>query len=124
MFEDLQRLRDKWNCYDFQHFINGIKKENPRHISKQLGAIESFLNSEKPDRALVADVLKICCKYFRYQFSQFKVVYEYTKAGKSLTETDGFKNLQTSDPVEYKSLDVYGKAFNDRVNSTRKGAPV
>lgn len=123
-YEIAERLRDKWNCYDFQHFINGIKKENPRHISKQLGAIESFLNSEKPDRALVADVLKICCKYFRYQFSQFKVVYEYTKAGKSLTETDGFKNLQTSDPVEYKSLDVYGKAFNDRVNSTRKGAPV
>ena len=120
--EIMERLRDKWNCYDFQHFINGVKKENPRHISKQLGAIERFLDSENPDRGLVADVLKICCNNFRYQFSQFRIVYEYTKAGKSFTETDGFKASMAYDPVEYKSLDVYGKAFNDRVNSTRKGA--
>ena len=120
--EIIERLRGKWNCYDFQHFINGVKKENPRHISKQLGAIERFLDSENPDRALVADVLKKCCNNFRYQFSQFRTVYEYTKAGKSLTETDGFKASQSFDPVEYKSLDVYGKAFNDRVNSTRKEA--
>ena len=122
--EIMERLRDKWNCYDFQHFINGVKKENPRHISKQLSAIERFLDSENPDRALVADVLKTCCNNFRYQFSQFKVVYEYTKAGKSFTEADGFKTSQSFDPVEYKSLDVYGKAFNDRVNSTRKEAVV
>jgi hypothetical protein len=120
----MERLRDKWSCYDFQHFINGVKKENPRHISKQLGAIERFLDSEKPDRALVADVMKTCCKHYRYQFSQFKVVYEYTKAGKSLTQTDGFKASQSSDPVEYKSLDIYGKAFNDRVNSARKEAAI
>ena len=122
--EIMERLRDKWNCYDFQHFINGVKKENPRHISKQLGAIERYLDSEKPDRTLVADVMKICCQNFRYQFSQFKVVYEYTKAGKSLTETSGFKASQSIDPVEYKSLDVYGKAFNDRVDSARKEAVV
>ena len=101
-----------------------MKKENPRHISKQLGAIERFLDAENPDRALVADVLKTCCNNFRYQFSQFKVVYEYTKAGKSLAETDGFKTLQSFDPVEYKSLDVYGKAFNDRVNNTRTEAAI
>lgn len=120
----MERLRDKWNCYDFQHFINGVKKENPRHISKQLGAIERYLDSEKPDRTLVADVMKICCQNFRYQFSQFKVVYEYTKAGKSLTETNGFKASQSVDPVEYKDLDVYGKAFNDRVDRARKEAVV
>ena len=72
----------------------------------------------------MADVLKTCCKHFRYQFSQFKVVYEYTKAGKSLAETDGFVTSQSFDPVEYKSLDVYGKAFHDRVNSTRKEAAI
>ena len=49
---------------------------------------------------------------------------KYTKAGKSLTETGGFKASQSFEPVEYKSLDVYGKAFNDRVNSTRKEATV
>ena len=115
--EIMERMRSKWNCYDFQHFINGVKKENPRHIAKQLGAIERYLDAEKPDRALVADVMKICCKHFRYQFSQFKVVYEYTKAGKSLAQTGGFEAAQSSDPVEYKSLDVYSKAFNERIDS-------
>ena len=123
-FEIVERLRTKWNCYDFQHFINGVKKENPRHISKQLSAIERFLDAENPDRALVAEVLKICCTHFRYQFSQFKVVYDYTKAGKSLVDSNGFKKAQSIDPVEYKSLDVYGKAFNDRVDSARKEALV
>ena len=84
----MERLRSQWNCYDFQHFINGVKKENPRHIAKQLGAIEQFLNAENPDKSLVAEVMKICCKNFRYQFSQFKVVYDYTKAGRSLSGTE------------------------------------
>ena len=122
--EIMERMRSKWNCYDFQHFINGVKKENPRHISKQLGAIERFLDSENPDRGLVATVFKTCCENYRYQFSQFKVVYEYAKAGKSLTETEGFKASQSFDPVEYKSLDVYSKAFNERVDSVREGAVV
>jgi hypothetical protein len=120
----MERLRKQWNCYDFQHFINGIKKENPRHISKQLGAIEQFLNAENPDRTLVAEVMKICCNNFRYQFSQFKVVYEYTKAGKSLTTTEGFKASLNSDAVEYKNLEVYGKAFNERVNRSVEEAVV
>ncbi|MDO5573739.1 MAG: hypothetical protein Q4G60_07155 [bacterium] len=113
--EIMERLRDKWNCYDFQHFINGVKKENPRHISKQLGAIEQFLNAEKPERELVAQVLKICCENYRYQFSQFKVVYSYTKAGRSLSETEGFKVVMKSDSVEYKGLDIYTRAFQERL---------
>ena len=120
----MERLRGRWNCYDFQHFINGVKKENPRHISKQLGAIEQFLNAEDPDRALVAEVMEICCKNFRYQFSQFKVVYEYTKAGKSLAGTEGFKAALNSDPVEYKGLDVYERAFHERVSRSGKEAIV
>ena len=113
-------LRSRWNCYDFQHFINGVKKENPRHISKQLGAIEQFLNAEDPDRFLVAEVLKICCQNFRYQFSQFKVVYEYTKAGRSLAGTEGFRSAMASEPVDYKQMDVYHKAFEDRVERSRE----
>ena len=111
----MERLRSKWSCYDFQHFINGIKKENPRHISKQLRAIEQFLDSEAPDRALVSDVMKRCCENYRYQFSQFKTVYEYVKAGKSLANSNGAKASLASDGVEYKNLSVYGKAFNDRI---------
>ena len=114
--EIMERLRSKWNCYDFQHFINGVKKENPRHISKQLGAIERFLDAENPDRGLVADVMKKCCKHFRYQFSQFKVVYDYEKAGRSLADSDGATAVFASDSVEYKSLDTYQKAFLNRIS--------
>ena len=118
----MERLRSQWNCYDFQHFINGVKKENPRHTSKQLGAIEQFLNAESPDKSLVAEVMKICCKNFRYQFSQFKVVYEYTKAGRSLTGTEGTEAAMKADPVDYRQLSVYDKAFAERVASTSKEA--
>lgn len=120
----MERLRDKWNCYDFQHFINGVKKENPRHISKQLGAIERYLDAEAPDKSLVAEVMKICCKNFRYQFSQFKVVFEYTKAGRSLAGTDGARAMFKSDPVDYKNLDIYNKAFQDRVARSEQEAAI
>ena len=116
----MERLRGQWNCYDFQHFINGVKKENPRHISKQLGAIEQFLNAENPDKSLVAEVMKICCKNFRYQFSQFKTVYELTKAGRSLADTEGARESFKADPVDYRNLDAYSKAFADRVIRTRE----
>jgi hypothetical protein len=75
----VESLRGKWNCYDFQHFINGFKKENGRSIGRQLKAVEGFLDSEGPDRGLVADVMKECCRDFSYRFSQFKAVYERAK---------------------------------------------
>ena len=118
--EIAERLRGKWNCYDFQHFINGVKKENPRHIAKQLGAVEQFLDAENPDRSLVAKVLKICCKKFRYQFSQFKVVYEYTKAGRSLVGTEGISAALGNPPVDYKQMDTYRQAFEARIVRTGK----
>jgi hypothetical protein len=120
----MERLRSQWNCYDFQHFINGVKKENPRHIAKQLGAIEQFLNAENPDKSLVAEVMKICCKNLRYQFSQFKVVYDYTKAGRSLSGTEGFNTAMKADPVDYRGMDAYGRAFNERVACAREEAAV
>ena len=115
----MERLRDRWNCYDFQHFINGVRKENPRHVAKQLGAIEQFLNAENPDKALVAEVMKICCRNFRYRFTQFKAVYEFTKAGRSLAGTEGAQKAFKADPVDYRKLDAYNKAFADRVARTR-----
>lgn len=93
-------------------------------MGKQLGAIEKFLDSELPERAMDADVMKRCCENYRYQFSQFKVVYEYVKAGKSLANSDGFRASQTFSPVEYKSLDIYGKAFSDRVTGAGREANV
>ena len=97
-----------------------MKKENPRHIAKQLGAIEQFLNAENPEKALVAEVMKLCCRNFRYQFSQFKTVYEYTKAGRSLSGTEGAEAAMKADPVDYRQLDAYDKAFADRVALTNQ----
>lgn len=119
--EIMERLRGKWNCYDFQHFINGIKKENPRHISKQLRAIEQFLNAENPDKSLVVQVMKKCCKKYRYPFSQFKVVYSLARAGRELA-TDDCRAQIPSGSIVYTDLSVYAKAFRERTE--RKEAAV
>jgi len=50
----MESLRRKWNCYPFQHFINGFKKENPRHLCQQLLAVERYLDLENPTREAVA----------------------------------------------------------------------
>ena len=63
--------------------------------------------------------MKICCKNYRYQFSQFKGVYDYTKAGRSLSGTEGAETAMKADPVDYRKMDAYNKAFADRVAITR-----
>jgi hypothetical protein len=113
----MERMRKQWNCYDFQHFINGVKKENPRHIYKQLRAIEQFLSAENPDRQLVAEVMKECCVNFRYQFSQFKVVYDIAKARQQATYGCPVPVAVLPD-VEYKSLDSYSQAYKKRIWET------
>jgi hypothetical protein len=110
----IERMRKRWNCYDFQHFINGVKKENPRHMYKQLRAIEQFLEDEDPDRALIAAVLEECCAKFRYQFSQFRTVFLYEKARRGGT-ADG---TPPHAGVEYKNLDVYREAYQMRLSET------
>jgi hypothetical protein len=63
-----ERLRAKWNCYEFQHFINGFKKENPRYLSEQLGAVEKFLDEENPKREVMTETIAICCRNWRCKF--------------------------------------------------------
>lgn len=113
----VERMRRRWSCYDFQHFINGVKKENPRHIYKQLRAIEQFLEAEDPDRQFVAAVIKECCEKYRYQFSQFKVVFSLVKAGRGTTSGVALSGDRIQD-VEYKSLEVYSQAYRMRVQET------
>jgi len=103
-----ERLRARWNCYDFQHFINGFKKENPRHLFKQLTAVEGFLEAEDPPRDLVAAVMAECCRDFRYQFSQFKAVYDKAKAQKTPVST------LPIDEVQHARLERYQQAFLER----------
>ncbi len=104
----MESLRSKWNCISFQHFINGFKKENPRHVHQQLSAVEKFLDSEKPSRALVSQVMDECCRDFRYRFSQFKVVYELAKAGHSSPAAVEFSDVQRQ------GMEFYKKAFDER----------
>jgi transposase len=103
-----ERLRSRWNCYDFQHFINGFKKENPRHLFKQLSAVEAFLESEKPAKALVAAVMAECCQHFRYQYSQFKAVYDRMSAQNASVI------FTPMDDVQRANLAVYQQAFLER----------
>ena len=102
-------MRDKWNCYDFQHFINGVKKENPRYLKEQLSAIEHFLDQESPDRAIVAAAMKYACEKYRYTFKQFKVVFDLIKSGQLSDNT-----YQATD-VQKQDLSVYADAFRARI---------
>lgn len=103
-----ENMRRKWNCYAFQHFINGVKKENPRYIAQQLVAIDRFLDAEKPEHDLIAQVMDDCCEKYRYKFTQFKVVYELAKAGRMSPKAYEFSEVQKQD------MEVYKKAFQDR----------
>ena len=113
--EIMERLRSKWNCFDFQHFVNGFKKENPRYVGEQLRAVERFLDEEAPDKAFVAKVMKECCAKFRYKFSQFKNVYDLMKAESCTSGAAASPGAQASVGVEYKSMEAYAKAFQDRI---------
>ena len=109
----MESLRKKWNCYDFQHFINGVKKENPRYIADQLRAIDRYLDEQAPTKTFVAMVMKECCEHYRYRFGQFQAVFESLK---SETVTKGEESAAYPHTgVEYKGMDVYTKAFHDRV---------
>ena len=103
-----ERLRSRWSCYDFQHFINGFKKENPRHLFKQLSAVEAFLNAENPSRALVSDVMAECCRRFRYQFSQFKSVYDQMSIQQKPV------NFAPMNDVQRANLEMYQQTFLER----------
>ena len=104
-----ERLRDKWNCYDFQHFINGVKKENPRYLKEQLAAIEEFLDKEKADRVTVAAAMKYACEKYRYTFKQFRTVYQLVKDGQLSDNT-----YQATD-VQKQDLSFYAEAFRARM---------
>jgi hypothetical protein len=103
-----ERLRSRWNCYDFQHFVNGFKKENPRHLFKQLSAVEAFLDAEAPPKDLAAAVMAECCRDFRYQFSQFKAVYDRARAQAAPVLPAPISEVQQA------SLERYRQAFLER----------
>ena len=110
--EVMEILQKKWNCYDFQHFINVVKKENPRYVADRLRAIDKFLDEQAPTKTFVAMVMKECCEHYRYRFTQFQSVFELLKSEEA---AKGGGSAYPHAGVEYKGMDVYTKAFQDRV---------
>ena len=111
-----ERLRRKWNCAEFQHLINGFKKENPRHLAAQLRQVELLLDAERPDRALVTEVIGHCCREFRYRFTQFKAVYElHAATWAARGEADA--EPPTMDEVQARDVERYREAYRRRCES-------
>ena len=104
-----ERMRDKWNCYDFQHFINGVKKENPRYLKEQLSAIDEFLDKEHAERHVVAAAMKYACEKYRYTFKQFRTVFQLVKNGQLSDNTYKASDVQKQD------LSFYSEAFRARL---------
>ena len=104
----VEQMREKWNCYDFQHFINGVKKENPRYLKEQFSAIRDFLDKEAPDRSTVAAAMKYACEKYRYTFKQFRAAFLLVKSGQ-LTD-----NVYEATDVQKQDLMVYANAFRAR----------
>lgn len=76
-----ERMRRKWNCTDSRHLVNGLKRESPeRRLSKQLSAVERYLDDKAPTRAFVAEVMAVCCRDFRHGLTQSRAVYEQLEA--------------------------------------------
>lgn len=106
-----ERMRGKWNCVDFQHLINGFKKDNPeRHLNRQLAAVERYLDEKNPSRDFVAQVISVCCRDFRYRYTQFKSVFEQCakRAGGVIDD-----NVIVAD-IDVRGMDQYQKAFEKR----------
>jgi hypothetical protein len=103
-----ERMRKRWNCYDFQHFINGFKRENPRHLYKQLSAVDGFLAAENPPKELVAKVMAECCLHYRYQFTQFKAVYDRMRVPYTPIANTPVQDVQRA------NLEIYQQAFLER----------
>ena len=111
-----ERMRRKWNCTEFQHFINGFKRENPeRHLGKQLAAVEHYLDERGPDRALVADVMAACCRDYRYRYTQFKAVFDLMEAQQAATGSP-IVEIAAAD-VDTRALERYKAAFEERCAS-------
>lgn len=111
-----ERLRRKWNCAEFDHLINGFKKESPRHLAKQLGQVELLLDAEQPDRALVTEVIGHCCREWRYRFTQFRAVYELHKATWA-ARGEAEAEPPAMDEVQARDMERYREAYRRRCES-------
>ena len=108
-----ERMRRKWNCTEFQHFVNGFKKENEgRHLGEQLAAVERYLDEKRPTREFAAAVIAACCRDWRYRYTQFKAVYDLMEA-QSGSIASPVVEVAAAD-VDTRGLESYRAAFEER----------
>jgi hypothetical protein len=105
-----ERLRAKWGGPSFQHFLNGFKKENKRHLRQQLLAVEALLDAEAPTRAFVEELMALCCAHFRYRYLQFATTY-FSIAPPA---PRGGGGGEPRPAVQGRGMDQYRKAFEER----------
>ena len=106
--DTVQRMREKWNCADFQHFVNGVKKENPRYLNEQFRAIEGFLNQMNPEKKEVSQLLHYCCEHYRYKAAQFMDAYRQLIGDSTRIQ------IRTALDVGSRSLTEYQRIFDQK----------
>jgi len=108
-----ERMRRKWNCTEFQHFVNGFKKENEgRHLGEQLAAVERYLDEKRPTREFAAAVISACCRDWRYRYTQFKAVFDLMESQQP--STDAAIVAAAAADVDTRGLERYQAAFDER----------
>jgi len=114
--DTIEHMRLRWDCEDFQHFVNGVKKESKgRYLNDRFAYISNFLDSKNPDPRFVARVLKYCCEHFRYTPTQFTDSYSLLASkGDSAALPD-----EKSAAYDFsRDINEYQKVFDNRVNQS------
>lgn len=113
-----ERLRRKYDCVEFQHFVNGFKRENPeRHLGKQLLAVERCLDDNHASRALAAEVIAACCRGYRYRYTQFKAVFDLLSDQGADDRANVVMLEAPAGDVETRGMQSYQAAFESRCAS-------
>ena len=111
----VERMRSRWNCVDFQRFVNGVKEENPRYLTEQFSQIERLFADSGADRAAVAVAMRVCCDESLCRYSQVKKVLDDVVSGR--VSGNGY----AASEVQKQDLAVYKKAFEDRCAASPSG---
>lgn len=118
--ETIEHMRSKWNCDDFQHFVNGVKKEcKGRYVNERFSYISNFLDKMNPDLRFVARLMKYCCENFRYSPDQVEASYKLlmSQSGGAIEADES----QMSDVS--RSLEVYDRVFDTVVDNSKMKDP-
>ena len=83
----VEKMRSRWDGPDFQHFVNGVKKEaKGRYMNERFAEIYRFLDSRNPNKKDVDRLFDYCCKNFRYAPSQVRTSWELLEKDPTLME--------------------------------------